>query len=167
MRHYMLCTMALIAIFALCGVAAAGCGNPFAVSNVVFPLNPAGCVEMPRIPHTFGGCLMINGEPAPAGTVVCIYGTGVAGNCIEVSPGGCFGLGTFDAKLQATGISVPGGMVNVREGELLRFSTFVDGKEYPCRVQVGSNSLTFWPYHSGHHTVVTLSARVPVSCCGK
>lgn len=142
------------------------CGwNP--ITNVVFPTNPSGCPEMPRLPHTFGGCLYLNGAPAPEGTAVCVWGEGVAGTCLQVGSDGCFGRGTFDQKLVATGIRAPGGMINVKEGELLRFSCFVENEEYECRVCVNGNCLGFYPFHSGHHTVVTLNAAIPVDCCGK
>lgn len=169
MKHVFIVAALLIA--AMVGIASAGscpgsCPNVNPLTNSIFPLNPSGCAEMPRLPHTFGGCLLINGKPAPEGTVVCIFGNGVAGNCLQVGQGGCFGLGTFDQKLQATGISVPGGVQNVREGEPLYFSCWYENNEYSCRVTTGSTTLVFTPFHSGHHTVVTLTSNnIPTGEC--
>lgn len=157
--------IAILLVIALCGTAMASCcGNM--ITNSIFPLNPNGCAELPRLPHTFGGCLLVNGEPAPAGTVVCVSGSGVAGTCIPVGPDGCFGLGTFDIKLSATGISVPGGMINVPEGTPLKFSCWIDNIEYSCRVTTGSNTLSYYQFHSGHHTSVVLTTNnVPTGPC--
>lgn len=162
-----LCTLGIaLVLIALVGTASATCCGGMPIVNSIFPDNPRDCAELPRIPHTFGGCLLINGAPAPEGTVVCVSGSGVAGTCIQVDGNGCFGLGTFDPKLTATGVAVPGGMINVREGELLRFSCWYENNEYSCRVTVGSTTLSYTPYHSGHHTTVTLTSNnIPTGDC--
>lgn len=140
------------------------CGwNP--ITNVAFPTNPSGCPEMPRLPHEFGGCLIINGAPAPEGTVVCVWGEGVAGTCLQVGAGGCFGQGTFDPKLTATGIKTDGGMINVKESTPLKFTCWMYDQEWACRVCSGSTCLSYWPFHSGHYTTITLTANVDEPGC--
>lgn len=162
--YMMKVTIAIILALAICGVPAlAACGGS-GVYATIFPFNPSGCAEMPRLPHSFGGCVYINDEPAPEGTRVCVAGNGVTGNCIAVGPGGCFGMGTFDEKLVATGIPVPGvGMVNVPEGTDLQF--YVNGER--ARVCVGSSCQWTTQFHTGHHTYITLNITVPEPCCGK
>ena len=153
---------AALALALVCSAAASCCGSG-GISATVFPFNPSGCAELPRLPHTFGGCVYINEKPAPAGTHVCVAGQGVAGNCIDTNAAGCFGLGTFDAKLVATGLPAPGGMINVQEGTELMF--YVNGER--ARVCVGSACRWTTQYHTGHHTYVSLYLTVPEGCCGK
>ncbi len=156
--------LALVLALALCGVPAmaSSCNNGWG-SQTIFPFNPSGCPELPRLPHTFGGCVYVNGEPAPEGTRVCVSGQGVSGNCIETDAQGCFGQGTFDQKLTAQGIGVPGGMLNVPEGTQLWFT--VNGIR--AKVCIGSSCVTTLQYHTGHHNQVTIYVTVPVSCCGR
>lgn len=149
----------LVSCIITCGIVTAGCPCN-GVSNTIFPFNPSGCADMPRLPHTFGGCALINGEPAPIGTYVSVSGNGVAGNTINVNANGCFGMGTFDPKLMATGLSTQNGMINVQEGTDLRF--YVNGQG--ARVCIGSTCSWFTQYHTGHHTYVTLLLEVP-ECC--
>lgn len=131
--------------------------------NTIFPFNPSGMAEMPRLPHTFGGCVLIGGAPAPAGTVVCVRGPNVLENCLILDGSGCFGRGTFDPKLTAQGTPVIGGMVNIPEGSDLSF--YVNGEK--ARVCIGDTCRWSTQYHTGHYTEITL--RVGVVCestCG-
>jgi hypothetical protein len=183
MKHIFICTALLVAV-ALIGSAAAAscaggsCGTAYTpvttqesgcgrvpVVNVAFPNNPTGCVEMPRLPHEFGGCVIVNGKPAPEGTAVGVWGDGVAGTFLQVGPNGCFGQGTFDQKLSATGIKTDGGMINVPEGTPLKFTIWMYDQEWACRVCSGSTCLSYWPFHSGHYTPITLTANVDEPGC--
>lgn len=155
--------LALVLALALCGVPAmaSSCNNGWG-SQTIFPFNPSGCPELPRLPHTFGGCVYINDKPAPLGTHVCLTGQGVAGSCVNTDASGCFGIGTFDEKLVATGIPVPGkGMINVKEGTELSF--YVNGER--ARVCIGSICRWTAQYHTGHHTLISLYLTVPEPCC--
>lgn len=157
MKHIFICAVLALA---LVGTATAACCG--SVPNYIFPFNPPGCAELPRIPHTFGGCVYINDKPAPLGTHVCLTGQGVAGSCVNTDASGCFGIGTFDEKLVATGIPVPGkGMINVKEGTELSF--YVNGER--ARVCVGSTCRWTTQYHTGHHTLISLYLTVPEPCC--
>lgn len=149
-------------MLALVCSATAGCGSGGTYATI-FPFNPSDAPQLPRLPHTFGGCVYLNNEPAPMGTRVCVSGTGVAGNCIETNAAGCFGMGTFDEKLSAQGISVPGGMINVPEGTQLWFT--VNGQR--AKVCQGNTCVSTLQYHTGHHTYVSLYLTVPEGCCGK
>lgn len=157
MKHIFICAVLALA---LVGTATAACCG--SVPNYIFPFNPPGCAELPRIPHTFGGCVYINDKPAPLGTHVCLTGQGVAGSCVNTDASGCFGIGTFDEKLVATGIPVPGkGMINVKEGTELSF--YVNGER--ARVCIGSICRWTAQYHTGHHTLISLYLTVPEPCC--
>jgi hypothetical protein len=159
MKHLFICAVLALALI---GTASAACCGSGGISATIFPFNPSGCPELPRLPHTFGGCVYINGDPAPDGTRVCVAGNGVAGNCIGTNTAGCFGMGTFDEKLSATGIPVPGvGMINVQEGTPLSF--YVNGER--ARVCIGSSCQWTTQYHTGHHTFVSLYLTVPEGCC--
>lgn len=122
------------------------------VQATIFPFNPPGCVDMPRIPHTFGGCVLFAGIPAPARTVIEVRGTNVNPNTLILDGSGCFGLGSFDKKLVAQGTPTIGGMVNIPEGTNLYF--FANGK--PMAVCVGDTCRMSVQYHTGHHTTITL-----------
>ena len=173
---------ALSLIVVMCGMAAAGscCGDACeytpaitpskstqctgisgGMPNIVFPFNPAGCAELPRLPHEFGGCVYIDGVPAPAGTLVCVSGQGVTGTCMDIGANGCFGQGTFDPKLMVTGIAVPGGMINAQEGTDLSF--YVNNQK--ARVCVGSYCGWTVQFHSGHYTSVVLTLTTTEPCC--
>lgn len=106
--------------------------------NTIFPMNPSGCTEMPRVPMTFGGCVYIDNIPAPVGTIIEVRGTNVKPNSIILGSY-CFGQGTFDEKLTAQGTPAMGGMVNIPEGSTLSF--YVNGIK--CKETAS--------YHSGHH----------------
>lgn len=150
-------------LLAVPSMAACPKSNPNAY-NKIFPLNPQDAPELPRIPHTFGGCVFINDKPAPEGTRVCVYGEGVKPDCITTDSNGCFGRGTFDLKLMATGYPVPGrGMINVKEGTQLYFLV----NDHMARICIDGNCYSTIQYHSGHHTILTLSVTIPeTACCG-
>lgn len=160
MKHFLaVCLIAMVIVMP--AMAACPKANPN-VYNKIFPMNPTDAPELPRIPHTFGGCVYINDKPAPLGTHVCLTGQGVAGSCVNTDASGCFGIGTFDEKLVATGIPVPGkGMINVKEGTELSF--YVNGER--ARVCVGSTCRWTTQYHTGHHTLISLYLTVPEPCC--
>jgi hypothetical protein len=152
---------ALLAITSLCGIAIADCMTPYTRASTIFPMNPSGCAEMPRIPMTFGGCVVAGGVAAPAGTVVEVRGPNVNPNCLVLDGSSCFGLGTFDEKLVAQGTPTIGGMLNIPEGSELTF--YVNGERAQvCKDGYCSMSLQ---YHSGHHSVITLKAAcIDIGC---
>jgi len=162
MKHFLAVCLIAMVVIVLPAMAACPKANPN-VYNKIFPMNPTDAPELPRIPHTFGGCVLINDRPAPEGTQVCVVGDGVRPDCITTDATGCFGRGTFDLKLMATGYPVPGkGMINVKEGTQLYF--FVNGHQ--ARICLDDTCYSTIQYHSGHHTVLTLSITVPeTSCC--
>ncbi len=136
------------------------CDNPSqGTMATIFPFNPANCPEMPRIPHTFSGCVFINGAPAPAGTRVEVRGTNVQPNELILTSN-CIGYSPFDPKIVARGTSIQGGMLNIPEGEPLTF--WVNGEKARVCRESGS-CYGFCSYHTGHHTVITLKVE---SCAG-
>lgn len=154
--------IAILLAIALCGIAMADCCGNNGLSATIFPFNPAGCPEMPRLPHTFGGCAYIGDTPAPEGTRICVMGEGVTTDCISTGPDGCFGLGTFDPKLTATGVPVPGiGMFNVKEGTDLQF--YINGER--AKVCTGTSCMWTTQYHTGHHTQIILKIAAEQPCC--
>jgi hypothetical protein len=82
----------ILAVVALPATAACPKSNPNVYNKIFLPMNPEDAPELPRIPHTFGGCVLINDRPAPEGTQVCVVGD-VSADCITTDANGCFGRG--------------------------------------------------------------------------
>lgn len=126
------------------------CCDPIpAKKNTVFPINPTGCPEMPRMPHSFGGCVYIDGMPAPEGTVIEARGKNVnPSTSVLTLTSHCFGQGPFDPKLIVQGVPVPGGMLNVPDGTDITF--YVNGEK--AQVCENGRCQTYYTFHSGWHT---------------
>lgn len=119
-------------------------GGSFAV-GATHMSSPVIVGEVPKLPHEFGGLVLIRNKAAPRGTVVTAVGEGTQCTPAVTDCTGKFGYGTFDSKLIVMGKRVGGVYVNPREGTPLSF--YVNGKR--AWVYANGQWSQEFPYRSG------------------